>query len=537
MTNSSFLKKLFLALSVVFLVSCDKDFNEVGADIIDDDIHHNITGDTIDVVAYDMPTGAVQSNNLFINQLGVYNSAAFGTRVSTYVTQLQFANNAENPKFSSAADIDTVYLYVPYFSKKIATDDAGKTTYKLDSIYGDITAKLKLNVYQNGYFLRDADPNATSGTQQYYSNDKAMVDVLKVGARLNTGPLSQNDEFVVSADEIIRETTIEKDGEDKTIVIERMAPGIYLELNKAIFQEKIANASGTGNLLNNNVFKNYFRGLYFNVEQVDNKSVMAIPQFAKGVVTIKYKDHPIKTNGEFDMNAEVVRKTLTLNMSGNSINFFENAYKGTFTDAITSSDAVNGDSRLYVKGGEGSMAVININQAAIEDLRTQNKTKGVLINEANLSFYIDKTAMTDSKEPLRIYLYDLKNKKPIYDYTTDISSNSVNSKYNKIVHGGIIEYGTDKRGTRYKIRLTNHINNLIKKDSLNVPLGLVVTEDIMLVSNASLRTPFTVGTVNVDKVPVSAVVNPLGTVLYGNNVPEEEKDKRLKLEIFYTKPN
>lgn len=532
MTNSSFLKKLFLALSVVFLVSCDKDFNEVGADIIDDDIHHNLIGDTIDIVAYDMPTGAVQSNNLFINQLGVYNSDAFGKTVSTYVTQLQFAANTENPKFSEAAVIDTVYLYVPYFSKKLSTDDAGKTTYKLDSIFGDVTAKLKLNVYQNGYFLRDADPNATSGTQLYYSNDKAMVDVLKVGARLN-----QNDEFIVSADEIVRETTIKVKGEDKKIVIERMAPGMYFELSNTVFQEKIANASGTGNLLNNNVFKNYFRGLYFNVEQVDNKSVMAMPQFAKGVVVIKYKDYPIKTNGEFDTEAEEVRKTLTLNMSGNSINFFENSYKSTFTDAITSSDPVNGDKRLYVKGGDGAMAVININQAAIDDLKAQNKTNGVLINEANLSFYIDKTAMKDSKEPLRVYLYDLKNKKPLYDYTTDITSNTVNSKYNKIVHGGIIQYGSDKKGIRYRVRLTNHINNIIKNDSLNVPLGLVVTEDITLVSNASLKTPFTAGAVSVDKAPVSAVVNPLGTVLYGNNVPEEEKDKRLKLEIFYTKPN
>jgi len=36
-------------------------------------------------------------------------------------------------------------------------------------------------------------------------------------------------------------------------------------------------------------------------------------------------------------------------------------------------------------------------------------------------------------------------------------------------------------------------------------------------------------------VPVSSVVHPFGTILYGNNpaVPEE---KRARLEIFYTKP-
>jgi hypothetical protein len=35
-----------------------------------------------------------------------------------------------------------------------------------------------------------------------------------------------------------------------------------------------------------------------------------------------------------------------------------------------------------------------------------------------------------------------------------------------------------------------------------------------------------------------SVVNPLGTILYGSNLPvtDPNYDKRLKLEIFYTKP-
>jgi hypothetical protein len=63
-------------------------------------------------------------------------------------------------------------------------------------------------------------------------------------------------------------------------------------------------------------------------------------------------------------------------------------------------------------------------------------------------------------------------------------------------------------------------------------LGLVVTEDINLVTSSYLKTPnsFT------SQVPKASVMNPLGTILYGgkSTVPV---DKRLKLEIFYTKPN
>ena len=39
--------------------------------------------------------------------------------------------------------------------------------------------------------------------------------------------------------------------------------------------------------------------------------------------------------------------------------------------------------------------------------------------------------------------------------------------------------------------------------------------------------------------PKPSVMNPLGTVLFGTNIPlgSADYDKRLKLEIFYTKPN
>ena len=49
---------------------------------------------------------------------------------------------------------------------------------------------------------------------------------------------------------------------------------------------------------------------------------------------------------------------------------------------------------------------------------------------------------------------------------------------NKIVHGGYIELDEDKNGLMYKIRISEHIKNIIRKDSTNVKLGLVVSSDI-----------------------------------------------------------
>jgi hypothetical protein len=150
--------------------------------------------------------------------------------------------------------------------------------------------------------------------------------------------------------------------------------------------------------------------------------------------------------------------------------------------------------------------------------------------------------MAGAAEPNRIYLYDLNNHLPIIDYYFDNSVSS-NAKLNKSIHGGILEKETassivDKRGIKYKIRLTNHLRNLISKDSTNVRLGLVVTESITIATNSKLKNA-TTGVNPFSKIPTASVINPLGTVLFGNNIPTIDPNyaKRLKLEIYYTKPN
>ena len=91
----------------------------------------------------------------------------------------------------------------------------------------------------------------------------------------------------------------------------------------------------------------------------------------------------------------------------------------------------------------------------------------------------------------------------------------------------------DGKGTLYKIRLTNHITQLLKNaDSTNVRLGLVVTESIGNVDNYALKSQTASG---VKKAPTASILNPLGTVLYGSKT-SVSLEKRLKLEIYYTKP-
>jgi hypothetical protein len=149
---------------------------------------------------------------------------------------------------------------------------------------------------------------------------------------------------------------------------------------------------------------------------------------------------------------------------------------------------------------------------------------------------------TSNEEPSRIYLYDLKNKRPLVDYYTDQSSNATYPNYGKTTFGGIISK-TDSRGTEYKIRITNHIRALLKNvDSTNVRLGLVVLQNInTATTNKKLKSPIISSdfvSPGLMYVPLGSVMNPFGTILYGNSIQvgDPDYDKRLKLKIYFTKP-
>ena len=573
----NFFIKTFIALFVVALiVSCDKDINEIGTGIIGNE-HYGMDVAYSDVIAYNQNLGPVQTNNLTVNQFGYYNNSVFGKTKASFVTQVALAS--ENPTFYAPV-IDSVYLYVPYFSTFVSTDtDTGNSTYTLDSLKG--SGKIKLSVYESTKFLENLDP--TTGFQQqqkYYSNQQADFDTNNGGFKLNNDNKSiydhtvvdnsQNDQFAFSEKQIKFFKKNSDGTPGYTNVAERKAPGMFLNLDKDFFKTKILQAP-SGKLFNNNIFKTYFKGLYFKVENTidsPNQGTLAMMNFTSGVITIVYHDKVSSTD-----TADPIRKTLLLNLSGNSVNLLDN--ENTFPGYVTP-NSVMGDRNLFLKGGDGSMAIIDLfsktdnigydssdghlinapNGVSDELDNLRNPVGGKqkwLINEANLTFYIAKSTMANTIEPNRIFLYDLNNNRPIIDYYSDYTS-GINSKFNKTIHGGILTDQNGKivnakvgeKGTTYKINITNHIRSLIKyggigvtKDSTNVRLGLVVTENINSAYNYYLKTPFTSGTKTTKYIPMMSVVNPLGTVLYGNNIPagDPDYDKRLKLEIYYTKPD
>lgn len=545
MYKTSFIKKALLAVMAVFLYSCDKDFNAIGDGLIGDD-HFGLEAEKYDVVAFNQEVTPIQSNTMTPNALGILDNPLFASTTANFVTQVGLSSYPI--KVGDSPVIQSVVLEIPYFNHATTTDNEGNTTYVLDSIYGDKNGKIKLSVYESGIQMRSSYLiGGTQLPQFYYTDQNTDFFNNKLGNRLNdekaTDGTFKDDQFFFDANEIRIETTDDKGAKTTT----RKAPQMTLQLNKQFFQDRILNADAS-KLAAEDVFQEYFRGLYFNVEKSgSNPSSLALMDFSKGVITIKYK---AKTSSTTDDPEATEDKEILLNLKGTfttTANFLQDTRNADYQSAITTNvNKTDGDERLYLKGGVGSLAVIKLfnptdvlsydsNGAVVngangvsdqlDEIRSNVAIKNWKVNEANLVFYIDADKMAGTQEPNRVYLYNLTDNTILADYSTDAVS----------AYGGVISKGTDKRGKSYKIRITSHIRNLVKDATVkNVDLGLVVSLSPTTVAFNALKEKNAITPV----VPRTSLLNPLGTIIYGGKVSTSTpEDKRLKLEVYYTKPN
>jgi hypothetical protein len=595
---------LFLVFAMVF-ISCDQDFNTIGSDLVGDE-HFDFSTHEAQLKAYSVKTEEVQTNNLPINPLGFYNNPYFGITKANFVTQVSLVT--EQPKYGTNVQVENVILYVPFFSTVESTNTDGSKVYALNSVYGtNKESKMKLSVYENGYYLHSYNPLDNFQTAQRYFSDGfangtangTVIDFenqkigndgsgnpLQNGTRLNDSPnTAENDQFFFNKAEIIVYKTkfntttgileyvdandvvlANQNDASLRVVKERLAPGIYLTLNKAFFKKRILEA-GSANLINNNEFKQYFKGLYFKMEQLPGEEgAMAMINFSNAKVNINYSSVEDGATAGTAATSKTAVLNLGINSGANSVSLQDYSYSGVKYNNDLTSQISNPNSKLFLKGGKGSVVYLDVFGDAdvlkpvngqlvaganqIPDELDQLRLKGWLINEAYLECYIDKTAMAGANqlEAERLYLFDATNQKPLVDYTFDATTSS-NTKYNKLIFGGIIERDdtANKKGIKYKIRITQHINNLINSTDTNlnknVRLGLTVTENIAYSNSYYYKSPRSLnntimGTNDaVEYFPVASIIEQQGVVLHGTNPSSADASKKLKLVIHYTKPN
>ena len=409
----------------------------------------------------------------------------------------------------------------------------GATVYDVDSLIGNKDATFKIKVQELDYYLSTYDPSNNFETFLKYYSDDNIIENFK-GKVLFDGDVKINtSELVIYKDDDPDTDDVDESEEVK----ERLSPRLRIPIDKNYMQTKIIDKEGDIDLINPDNFNLYFKGLFFSAYDFSDP-LMLILDYSQASLNIIYEfdqynknDTPDDTS---DDTVDRVESVFKLNLGGNQINIFKN---DPYSQEIIESTSTNSNElkRVYLKGGEGVMMEIDLfKDLDGNDILGEIKSNGWLINEANLTMYVDKSSIDLAGglvEPSRIYLYDIESKAPVIDYFID-NSQGRKPKDQKAVHSGLIEIDEDRKGIKYKIRISEHVKNIIRNDSLNTKLGLVVSSDITNAVNTEIKDNNELG-----YIPVSTIVNPLGTVIYGPNPEPINYDKRFRLELFYTEIN
>ncbi|NJB36858.1 MULTISPECIES: DUF4270 domain-containing protein [Flavobacteriaceae] len=428
--------------------------------------------------------------------------------------------------------------------------------YALDSIFTNefktwenskqlVGKKFNLKVERSSFFLRDLDPNANfEEAQPYYSNTDITSFV--EGAALFDGEVTIDNKEIITAFEDDNPETTEVD-ESKQIA-SRLNPGVYVELDKDFFQTNIIDKEGSSELSNQANFRDFLRGLHFTVTpSSDTEDMLLLFDMTQANITINYDYQDYDTESETEITSSssyVINFLQNANgiISGNAVNTFVD--QPLEADVATHLDAsVENAERLVLKGGSGAFSQIRLfgNQVDEatgkvtngEEFINQIKANNWIINEANLVFYVDQNTINQKGgiiNPPRLYVYNSVTNQPIHDLTDAATSQSNLGRYPN--YDGVLEQDAVGNGIKYTVKITDHINDIIVRDSANVVLNVALTSDLSI---TGVREDIVEGE-SVD-LPVMSAINPLGTILYGSNVPAQDEAKKLKLEVFYTTAN
>ncbi len=423
-------------------------------------------------------------------------------------------------------------------------------TFALDSILSSrfinienenqyVGEEFNLRVERSSFFLRDLDPGSNfEENQEYFSNTDITTFV--EGEPLFDETVTIDNKEIITFDEDDPDT----DEDESLLVATRLGPGIQATLDPQFFQENILDKEGSQELLSQSNLSNFIRGLHFSITP-SSEDLMILFDLTRANITITYEFDDFvldeegdgtegtieKAEGQFVFNLLQVNNNIIV---GNAVNTFIDDPLPSEIVAQLGQDQTNAG-RLYLKGGSGTFSDLrlfdrdeSIANAIIEDIKSNNW----VINEANLVFYVDRDAIDltgGTVEPPRIYLFDAENSRPLFNVATETQT-SEDPLGLFLNYDGILERNSAGEGIKYTIRITEYLNDIIVRDSTNAPLRLALTSNIGIATTQEAESSMG------DRVdlPIMNTLNPLGTILFGNNVPIEEEGKKLKLQIFYT---
>ncbi|WP_298285342.1 DUF4270 domain-containing protein [uncultured Lutibacter sp.] len=487
------------------IISCEKEIESIGVNLVDND-KFSTDKFTSNVITENKNIENVPANGIEQYLLGVYSDKEFGSLKASIVSQLILPSTGDNYNFGTNPAIDSVLINIPYQFTKEDDESDGKPKFSIDSVIGNKDEEFLINVYELKTFLNTLDPNDPSKKAIYYSDKEFQ----KGDTPLYSGAFKINPSDTVAYIKRYKADAITVYDTD-TIKETDVSPSIKIPLNETMIQQLfVDNASGS-EFSSLDDFNHYFRGLYIEATELNSlESHLISLSMTNAKMTIYYsKDEDEDADEDLDGNGTTGETGVRTKHDFKFL--FSNLKSNVLTRDYTQSKE-SGDNRLYVQGAAGSEATVELLQSEnLENL----KSKNWLINEANLTFYVDQNASSNIV-PEQLFLYNYEDNLQIRDIITE----------GVAAVGGTLERDEDGNPFLYKFKITDYISSLLSSEDETelVKLGLKVY-------NSSTDIPTSITDVKIE----NKSWNPKGVVLYDGS--EISGDKKVKLEIFYTEIN
>lgn len=457
----------FVIFSLAFVVSCEKDFADIGSTIIKNDrfstdsetVEILVTGKDIERVRADGLSLTARNLNQYL--LGVYNNSNYKKIEASIISQLQIPPNNEGDDLKVTKEygadttvvttMDAVFLRVPYQATLNETTSSGPD-YTLDSIIGDQNVAFTLNVFRLSTFLNSLNPLNPSQQNSFESDHiyDAFPETLNETVDF---PLMPNKLDTIQI--IERSLSTGNVYDTDTIRYANSLPYISIPLKKDRIKELFLDQYETSDFDSQDAFNNYFRGI--KIEAQGNDGAM---------LSLNLTSTSLRPSIDiYYTNTVFVGGSVIDTIKKNDISYFSGIINNSYVMTGGNAPASN---NIPVQGTAGSMAQVEISADGLEEL----KTKNVLINDATLTLYVDQDIVGSDTiaTPFRLFLYKdgVINATANPTQITDVFTEGIDQI------GGSLKLDDSGKPDKYEFKITSYISELISGNTDLQPLGIKV---------------------------------------------------------------
>jgi len=537
---SKFVVAITVSATALLAFSCENDVNEIGSGIFNgasSNVYY------ADVVSYNTNNDSIRSDEQVLQSgiLGVYEEPVFGRVKARFYSQARIGilnpDFGDNPKMDSVIlnipvfyktgeddiTIDTTYVYLPEGQEPSDTATIRiKRTYKLDSIYGNSDQPITLRVKEVSKYMQSQD-------SIHYSNP-ALANCQGCDNINNIETFPE----VLGTQQITKEIVTVQTKKLNDPETELPAVVYKIKLDKDYFEQKFIGNEGSSSMGDQASFiRNFFRGIEISVQEDQGFLFNFQPNSTSFNLAMYYNYDKTNEEGEVENKSGVLPLFFNTYWSSSpgynvQVNQFEHTNRSSqFVNAYTNPNTVEGDSRLYLSGMDGTKTIIKINQDELNEIRHHVENDGWAIVGAELNFSVDDSY--GLKKPPYLYAWN--------NYTEDGKVKNKNFKditsfYNRyptfVQFNPMYNYKDDDK--KYTIRITDYIKEIVEKGIVYEDAKIVLSlGNFLMIPTSSYSEILNPG----NPFYSDRAFNPNRVVLHGNN--SEQSDKKLRLKIYYTK--